>query len=275
MLRTLQTREAFRIPGAEQMTVTSSRGDQYRIMTWAPSAPAPAEGYPVMYLLDANASFGTLTEMIRLQTQGPHRLEECVIIGIGYETDQPLDSQRRFFDYTVQADQEELPPRKVDTAWPATGGADLFLAFIESELKPLMEQLFPLNRERQTLIGHSLGGWFTLYAMLMQRGSFQSYAAGSPSIWWKQRYIVPMAQQLARACMQPSADKQHVTNLYLVMGSEEKPHMLEDAEEMFELFSQKGINGVSVAYRCFEEEGHLSVIPAFLNYIVRSVLRRG
>ncbi len=61
-----------------------------------------------------------------------------------------------------------------------TGGADQFLRFIQDELKPHLAATVPFNV--QALIGHSLGGWFTLHVLLTEPGDFQTFVAASPAI---------------------------------------------------------------------------------------------
>ena len=39
-------------------------------------------------------------------------------------------------------------------------------------------------------MGHSYGGLFTLYSLLVHPGSFNNYLAASPSVWWNQRRIL-------------------------------------------------------------------------------------
>ncbi|MCM3698936.1 alpha/beta hydrolase [Paenibacillus macerans] len=279
----LLKKQPFHIPGAEQWTITSRGGRGYRIMLWKPDEPAPAGGFPVIYLLDANACFGAMAEAVRMHARGPHRLEGSVVVGIGYETDQPFDTDARFYDFTIHAAADELPERPIAAPWPETGGAEQFLAFIEDELKPLIEREVPINRARQTLFGHSLGGWFVLYTLFARPWAFQHYAAGSPSIWWKNRYIVPVAEQAVRQWREagPAADagfaldsagEKPAIRLYLGIGSEEKPHMLEDAKAMFERLKAAAIPGFHVSYTCFAEESHLSVLFPFIVRVIRSTL---
>ncbi|RRJ65547.1 alpha/beta hydrolase [Paenibacillus oralis] len=277
-------KQPFRIPGAEQWTMTSCGGRDYRIMLWKPEVEAPEGGFPVIYLLDANACFGAMAEAVRMHARGPHRLEASIVVGIGYETDRPFDTDARFYDFTIHADQEELPQRPIDVPWPKTGGAEQFLAFIEEELKPLIERALPINRTRQTLFGHSLGGWFVLYTLFARPRAFQHYAAGSPSIWWKNRYIVPVAEQSVRRWREAglaadagfaadSAGEKPLIGLYLGVGSLEKPHMIEDAKAMFERLSAACIPGIHVSYTCFTEESHLSVLFPFIVRVIRSTLK--
>lgn len=264
-------RQSFVIPGAEQWNMTSRHGNTYRIMLWRPDSPAPDEGYPVIYMLDANACFGAMAEAVRMHARGPHRLEAAVVVGIGYDTDQPFDTDRRFYDYTIPAYKDELPERKIAAPWPKSGGAEQFLNFIENEVKPIIEQELPINRRRQTLFGHSLGGWFALYTMFTHRQSFQFYAAGSPSIWWKNNYIVPVAERIVRSWKAGEQLGQQV-GLLLGVGGLEKPTMVDGAKELYELVSQAGIPDLQVEHYCFAGENHLSVIFPFIVRTVRFIL---
>lgn len=272
-MKQTEKRSAFAIPGAEQRTVISNRGASYRIMVYKPEVPAPETGFPVIYMLDANSAFGSMAETVRLQTRGPHMLEPAVVVGIGYDTDQPIETNRRFYDYTVYADKTELPNRKDGSEWPTTGGADVFLTFIEEELKPLIEQEISIDRNRQTLFGHSLGGLFTLYTMFTKRQAFQVYAAGSPSIWWKNQFLFPLAERFAKEAQESTAEPIQ-TSLLIGIGSEEKAEMVVDAKEMYERLSSSNIPGMQVQYRCFDDEGHLSVLLPYIGLVIRSALAK-
>ena len=50
------------IPRSEQFTLRSREGSrEYRIFLARPAAMPPPAGYPVVYVLDGNAFFGTMT----------------------------------------------------------------------------------------------------------------------------------------------------------------------------------------------------------------------
>ncbi len=76
------------------------------------------------------------------------------------------------------------PPGLKEARVSAGGGADAFLDFIESDLKPVLEERFHIDRNRQAIFGHSLGGLFVLHALISRPGAFQNYLAASPSIWY-------------------------------------------------------------------------------------------
>ncbi|MFM1654870.1 alpha/beta hydrolase-fold protein [Brevibacillus sp. B_LB10_24] len=71
----------YAIPGTRQFAMRAKNtGREYRIFVSVPDTPAPPEGYPILYVLDGNASFGSLTEAMRLQARGPHGIEQAVIV---------------------------------------------------------------------------------------------------------------------------------------------------------------------------------------------------
>ena len=257
---------AYRVPGTRTWEMKSSRtGREYRIFIAVPVVPPPEEGYPVLYALDANASFGSLAESLRLQSRGPHGIPPALIVGIGYDSEDPIVSKERFIDYTVHADETELPPRPNGSAWPATGGAEAFLAFIEEELKPAIERSFPVNRAKQSFFGHSLGGFLTLYALFTRPAAFRRYIAASPSIWWKNHMLLELlnAKKAGFESLEPGAE------LLLCVGSGEKPSMIADAKKLHQALDS--VVGLPHSFLEVEGEGHVSVLPALISPLLRYV----
>lgn len=137
---------------------------------------------PVVYVLDANAVFASVAEAARYRKN----LTPSLVVGIGFPTDAGLDPARRYREYTpcTPAERLRLSPNEPQVGPEGTGGEDEFLAFVEDELKPLIAARWTVDRERQALIGHSLGGRFVLHALYERPGSFRTYVASSPSIGW-------------------------------------------------------------------------------------------
>ena len=160
------------------------RGHTYRISIARPDGSAPAAGYPVIYVLDANAIFPTVADSARMQAFRPSwtGVGPAVVVGIGVPGDVLFDLPGRFEDLTTPvpgggASPGGGPPMK-------SGGADAFLAFIEGKVKPAVEGRIAIDRTRQTLFGHSLGGLFALHTLFTRPEAFASYVAVSPSVWW-------------------------------------------------------------------------------------------
>lgn len=56
------------------------------------------------------------TEFMWLQSRRTHGISPAVIVGIGYDSKAPIVTKERFYDYTVQVDEAELPTR-LDGSW--------------------------------------------------------------------------------------------------------------------------------------------------------------
>src|SRR5690606_17936246 len=109
--------------------------------------PDSALHYPVIYLLDGslNEDFVHVSGLVQfLSFPWVGSLPPTIVVGI--------DNRDRRRDFTFPAQVEE--DRK---NYPTTGGSARFMEFLETELVPLVESLYPVNSER-ALIGQSLGG---------------------------------------------------------------------------------------------------------------------
>lgn len=280
-----------RIERSQQRDVTSRTGRTYRIFISLPLVSPPLSGYPVIYMLDANATFGTMTEAVAMQSARPHATQVApgIVVGIGYRTALPLDPERRTFDYTPEVDRQTLGARPDGSAWPPTGGADAFLDFIEQELKPIIARDFAIDADRQALFGHSFGGLFTLYALFSRPGTFQAYVAGSPSIWFGDRAILKSERAFVG---RPREEGSSVRLMIGVGGLEqtlspdeqampdgsprgpwiERNRMVDNAREMAGRLQALQTSGLTVAYEEFSGENHASVVPALISRALRFAL---
>lgn len=205
------------LPHTEQRDIHSHHtGHDYRIFVSVPQRPAPPDGYPVIYVLDGNALFPILAVQADARETRPDSASRgsVVVVGIGYPGDALYDPNKRARDYTPPP----LPGDASTAADPPNGGADKFLSFVQSELKPLIEARYRIDPHRQTLFGHSYGGLFTLYTLINQPNAFQQYVAASPSIWWNHRQLLRQREHLLS-----STERLEPTRVWLTVGGAEKP----------------------------------------------------
>lgn len=184
----------YDLPKLQQTILRSAAGAPYRIVVATPTGKAPAGDYPVIYVVDGNAWTSLVSEIIRVDTNLgiQSRVEPAVVVGIGYPAAEAFDLGRRGLDFTSAA----TPGHPDPDVHPGLNGGDIALMnFIDDLVKPVIEERFPIDRTRQTLLGHSLGGLFTLETLYARPGSFQTYVALSPSIWWNNR--TPLRQARA------------------------------------------------------------------------------
>ena len=205
------------LPQTEQRDIHSHHtGHDFRIFVSEPQKPPPPDGYPVIYVLDGNALFPLVALQANALETRPDSAsrQSIVVVGVGYPGYALYDPARRARDYTPPPPTANAPA-ETDQQY---GGADRLLAFIQTELKPLVEARYRINPHRQTLFGHSYGGLFTLYALISQPDAFQNYVAASPSIWWNHRQLLGQSD-----CLLASATRLEPTRLWLTVGGAEEP----------------------------------------------------
>ncbi len=187
-------------------------GRSYRLYLSKPQGEAPPQGYPVVYVLDAELFFPLLAQQALMYT--PHAARDgrqaVLVVGIGYPGAAPFDLAARAEDYTP-------PAANLSDSHDRLGGAERFLDFLEEEVKPLVASRYRVDARRQTLFGHSYGGLFTLYTLLSRPQAFQRYVAASPSLWWNQRHAFDLLQTFAGLQSRPDV------RLMLSVGTAEQP----------------------------------------------------
>lgn len=177
------------VPNACRISLPLATGEAYDLLLAWPETPAPAQGFPVLYVLDAEYSFGTVVEAVRMRSRRTDatNVTPSVVAGISLGSDRARQPQRRRWAYT-----EPIPGVGDDE-----GGAPAFRETIETLIKPAVAARVPVDPGRQALIGHSLAGRFVLDTLLVQPQAFTSYVAISPSVWW-QRHALQAAVEAAR-----------------------------------------------------------------------------
>jgi predicted alpha/beta superfamily hydrolase len=177
---------------------------------------------------------------------------------------------RRCYDFTMLAQAANLPPRPNGQEWPEHGGADSFLNFIETELKPALEKDYTIDAARQTIFGHSLGGLFVLHALFSRPRAFRNYAAGSPSIWWNDRAV--LKEKTGFEAFVSGCGNSLAPRLLLTIGAEELADMVEDAERLAEELQPLVKKGFYAELAKFPEENHVSVLPAAISRVLKFAL---
>ncbi len=261
------------VPASTRWEMQSSKGHDYRIMISQPLRPAPPEGYPVIYMLDGNSAFGIVSDVLRSQGRRPERtgISDSLVVAIGYPTDQPYDDARRGHDYVVLSPGATSPKHGQGGNLQADsgGGADDFLDFILNELRPAVEQNFPVDQNRQTLMGHSFGGFFTLHTLFTRPESFQNYLALSPSVWWNQESIFEEQQHFLKE-RKPGDPPLH---LFLAVGDMEESAripMVTRTRELVARMAPAAEAGVTADFFLIEGEDHGSIVPTAISRALRS-----
>ncbi|WP_286912579.1 MULTISPECIES: alpha/beta hydrolase [unclassified Pseudomonas] len=250
-----------------QLDLDSADGQRhYRLWVGKPDRPAPAAGYPVLWMLDGNAALGALDrEQLRRLAAGRAPL----LVAVGYQTEQRIERAGRTFDYTpaLPGQAEQRDPL---TGQPS-GGVDAFLDLLTLRMRPMVAELAPIDLQHQTLWGHSYGGLAVLHALFTRPGAFSDYAAASPSLWWHDGAIVREAQGL----QQRLGDSR--PRLLLMRGGEEPANpraqvqgdVARPARELAADLAK--VPGLQVRFERFEGLGHGPMLPASLKKVIEGL----
>ncbi|TLV02752.1 alpha/beta hydrolase [Dyadobacter luticola] len=132
--------------------------------------------YPVIYLLDGESHFNSVVGMVQQlsSVNGNMVVPQMIVVGIR--------NRNRRRDMTPNQASVD-PPFMDSAAVRQTGGGNAFLDFIEKELMPQMDSLYP-TAPYKMLIGHSLGGLVVMNALITRPRLFNSYICIEPSMWF-------------------------------------------------------------------------------------------
>lgn len=178
-----QSKIVFQNNQAQFQIKSKNTGHDYLIQIYKPPVAPPQQGYPVLYILDGNATFTTAANIAQSIGAGSAKLglDPLMIVAVGYPQQKTFDVQKRAYDYTPKPSAEFQAQGKYKY-----GGADKFINFLNDELKPEIAKQFPVNSQQQSLYGHSFGGLLVLYHFFQKPDAFQRYFAASPSLWFDQ-----------------------------------------------------------------------------------------
>ncbi len=155
-----------------------SIGATYSIKVALPdSYTTSTEKFSTIYVLDGEQDFDLVANTCKSLSEC-YSVPNVIVVSIGYGRD-------RSTDYT---------PTKTDSK---TGGAPQFLAFIENELIPKIEQDYQVEttRESRVILGHSYGGLFGAYAFAVNNNLFGNYLLLSPSLWFDNEVSLLLEKQ--------------------------------------------------------------------------------
>ena len=247
LLANLAQANPVTLDGTEQWTLHSAEGREYRIMVSLPEGDVPwTGGYPVIYLLDGNAYFPALHAAKRAQD----RLRGSILVAIGYPSDTPLDFERRAFDLS--------PPQPAERNTPPQGGQDLFLDFIEKRLMPQVNARFKVDQDQRSLVGHSFGGMFGVYALFTRPQLFQHVVAISPSLWWRDRYLMEPERAFTQKAHAGKLNLTH-SSLTLLIGDREMPQEIQDARALQMRLQALSRYGLRSDFQVEPGEDHMSI----------------
>jgi len=216
-----------------------------------PYTPNSGKKFSVLYLLDGDAHFHSVSGLIQILGTGVNGttiVPEMIVVAIP-NTDRTRD---------LTPSHSELINGEVRNFLKSSGGGDKFLEFVKTELIPQIESSYPTHPFR-VLVGHSFGGITAIQAMYTMPETFDAYIAIDPSLWWDKQLLLKKADSVFST--------QKMENKYLFLaqantlnpGEDTNDHFGSIKEYLKVLESPANNSGIRWSYKYYPDDSHGSV----------------
>ncbi len=225
--------------------------------------------YPVLYLLDGNVHMLSVSGVTNFMSAGLNfnlQIPELIIVAI--------PNTNRMRDLSPTNSMIDLNGKK-RKYYADSGGADLFLDFIEKELIPHIDETYRTIPHR-TIVGHSLGGLLAIYSLIERPDLFQGYIAADPSVWWDNNLLINLSRQaisngLLAQRKGPEARLYISGADHLMSGEFNGAQMVESIGNIAAILGKAPASALSAKYKHFSGESHGSVPLQTLYYGLKHI----
>ena len=205
--------------------------------------------YPIIYILDGGIKedFIHLVGIVRYYTQPwIAQFPKSIVVGI-----ENTDRKRDFTFAVANLEFLEKEGFKKES-FPQYGKSAAYIAFLESELQPYMENKYHANKDR-TVIGESLAGLLASEILVEKPDLFSKYIIIAPSLWWGE-------QKLLHESKNPlNANIKNPLNVYLgIPNKDEDIKMYEESIKFSQILKQ--INNINLCFDYLQLELHATIV---------------
>ena len=257
-------------PGMQAFEVASKHvGDTLTVRVALPGSYEFTDAkYPVLYILDGDASFGLATSVMSYINLGANfgmgkNIPEMIIVSIGYERGGIPWLLTRVRDFTPTPDPT-FNYNNPNFHVPASGLAESFYKFILEELNPALHAQYRIDPSLNVLATHSMGGVFAAYTMFHKKQTFQKILMACPFVGWDNRVIFKMQDEYAKQHKQLRADV-----FLAVTGIEPTPPYIEEVNDFYSTIVKSNYQDFHCILKTYPEDNHFSVwAKAFIDGLV-------
>lgn len=224
---------------------SSEVGDDFEIVVDLPDDYSNRQSYPLILYLDAGINSGKkIPKLIKRK--------DAVLVGVKHLGSYKKLRRRDFIPAHIKKKGSNYDYYSND---PKYGQAEKFHSFLEKELLPLLDKKYSINEKDRTIIGHSLGGLFVVYACFRQGRLFDNFLAISPSLWINYQNIWDFERAYFKE------NKSLDARLYLAAGSYEIANLvLYNTNIFYTHISKRKYNGLQHQKKIFKGYSHNPVV---------------
>jgi len=241
-----QQKELVTVPNSEHRLMHSAiAGHDYDIYIHFPAGYDTAKKkYPVLYVVDGANDFSPSLEYLGLMMAEYHIREPILVaIGDGGLIGTPTNKRNR--DFTPTATR----------AMPESGGAPVFLGFIEKELIPLIDSKYKANPADRTLYGYSMGGLFGTYVLFTKPTLFKNILIGSPALSYNNGQIFDIEKEYA------STHRELPVHVFIEVGELETPGQKIPNKKLVDLLKERDYKNIDLNTVVIDKVTHLTGKP--------------
>ena len=268
--QTTQTQPAAITFGTRDIINSKILNEQRRILVYVPASASSEiytkQRYPVAYLLDGDAvHFSSVVGMIR-RLNSSYNCPEMIVVGIlnidrGKDFTPTHINSFQFIDFI-----DSISVKK-------SGGGENFASFLEKELIPHVDSLYPTTPYRM-LFGHSLGGLAVINILIHHSYLFRSYVAIDPAMGWDNQKLLKEAKGvLANNSYSgislflgiPNTMKAGMDTIKVKKDISKSTEQIRSVFELRDYFINSRQNQLRFAYKYYENDNHISV-PLITEY---------
>lgn len=211
---------------------------------------------PVVYLLDAEYSFGAVAYTIRRLIKDD-LIPPVLLVGVAYEVSYDEYYRRRERDFT--------PTFAHVDDFPRAGHAGNFAQYLREELIPFVNETYRVDPDDRTIVGLSFSGLFSTYVLFQETRLFNRYIIVSPSLWWDNGVTFGYESNYGSR----HADLE--AHVYFAAGEDDGRNILRDLRRMEQVLEERRYIGLEYEVRLFPDETHRTVFPIAVSHGLRFV----
>jgi len=250
--------------------IYSSDNDEYLLKITFPRNYNPDKEYKTLYYLDAywltEIVLGTYTVLDLCDY-----VENIVFVGLSLNGSEKDWNRQRNMDFTPTPFQniglldkikEKDNKMKITITSGAgilldknsTGGANLFLDFLEKDVISFIENKYPNLNKQRGLLGHSFGGLFGFYTLKNKPELFQDLLLISASLSWNSSEIV--SEEFFSKLLKSKTN----IKLYHCYGADEVNATVKSNINLSEMISQNETKNLNYKFSPIKNANHHSVL---------------
>lgn len=221
-------------------------GEDYNLIVGLPFGYNQSKAYQVLYVLDANVTFGMVNDISKLLSfEAKH--PSVIVVGIAYKSagDWMRKRGRDFMpNYSgILADKE----------------VNKFHQFISQEVIPYIDENYKTKATENIIYGHSSAAVYGLYSLFTSPDLFKHYILTSPSVDEDTSFTSNLEVKYH------SNSKMLDVNLYTCVATEDKASFVTVYSKFIDSLSQRNYEGLNMKNDVVSGTHMSSMSQAFIN----------